>query len=151
MDPSYTQKLANQASLRNHIHRSFSGFQCSHSSAIVAFLNHWCNPSSVFFSRRLFLCVHVSIVSNPSSLSFYFFLRRPLWLLQSIFCGLLHGFFKAFLKSSFQAYPTSGLHQASTLSLRGGVRDMLTRCNRPKPNPSSIGFSLLCIPMLCSF
>ena len=58
---------------------------------------------------------------------------------------------KAFFKASSHAYPTSSIHQASALSLREGVRDILAQCNRPKLTPtctSSVGFSHLYILML---
>ena len=55
---------------------------------------------------------------------------------------------------SSHAYPTLSIHQASALSLREGVRDILdilAQCNRPKLTPtctSSLGFSRLYILML---
>ena len=69
-------------------------------------------------------------------------------------CGFFKGIFQGISKWSSHAYPTSNLHQASPLSLREGVRDILNilaQCNRPKPNhayTSSLGFNRLYILML---
>ena len=65
-------------------------------------------------------------------------------------------------KGSSQPYQISRFHQASILSLRGGVKDILAHQYRPKPNSTlcasqvsylyqksiSLGFSLLYIHML---
>ena len=71
---------------------------------------------------------YFSIVLDPSDLfqghSSAFFVASSRHL-----HGFIYGFFKvlfkAFFKGSFQAYPISRLHRASTLSLSGGVRDTL--------------------------
>ena len=75
--------------------------------------------------------MHVSIVFNPFGL-FKVILESFFIATSRHFRGQFHGF----LKGSSQAYPTSRFHQASTLSLKGGVRDILAQCNRPKSNPS---------------
>ena len=83
------------------------------------------------------------------------FLKASSWSSHDFFMAI----FKSFFKGSLQAYQTLRYHQASTFSLRGGVRDMLAQCNRLKLNPSmcasqasylyiSLGFNLLYIPTL---
>ena len=68
--------------------------------------------------------------------------------------GFFRGILQSISKGSSHAYPTLSVHQASTLSLREGVRDILdilAQCNRPKPTPtgtSSLGFSHLYLLML---
>ena len=69
-------------------------------------------------------------------------------------CGFFKGIFQDISKGSSQAYPTSSLDQASALSLRKGVRDILdilAQYNRPNLSPtctSGLGYSRLYILML---
>ena len=68
--------------------------------------------------------------------------------------GFFGGILQGISKGSSRAYPTLSIHQASTLSLREGVRDILdilAQCNRPKPTltgTNSLGFSHLYLLML---